>query len=54
MKLVSYLKDEHEQLALLVDGLLYDVDLIHPDIPNSMNMFLNYWDELFPDRKSVV
>ena len=48
MKLVSYLKDEHEQLAVLVDGLLYDVELIHPDIPNSMNMFLNYWDELFP------
>ena len=48
MKLVSYLKDEHEQLALLVDGLLYDVELIHPDIPNTMNMFLNYWDELFP------
>src|ERR1700722_11568835 len=48
MKLVSYLKDEHEQLAVLVDGLLYDVDLIHPDIPNTMNMFLNYWDELFP------
>ena len=48
MKLVSYLKDEHEQLAVLVDGLLYDVELIHPDIPNTMNMFLNYWDELFP------
>src|ERR1700761_8496768 len=48
MKIVSYLKDEHEQLAVLVDGLLYDVDLIHPDIPNTMNMFLNYWDELFP------
>jgi fumarylacetoacetate (FAA) hydrolase len=48
MKLVSYLKDEHEQLAVLVDGLLYDVGLVHPDIPNTMNMFLNYWDELFP------
>ena len=48
MKLVSYLKDEHEQLAVFVDGLLYDVGLIHPDIPNTMNMFLNYWDELFP------
>src|SRR5580704_17327256 len=48
MKLVSYLKDEHEQLAVLVDGLLYNVELIHPDIPNTMNMFLSYWDELFP------
>src|SRR6202000_149344 len=47
MKLVSYLKEENEQLAVLVDGLLYDVELIHPDIPNTMNMFLNYWDDLF-------
>jgi fumarylacetoacetate (FAA) hydrolase len=48
MKIVSYLKEEHDQLAVLVDGLLYNVELIHPDIPNTMNMFLNYWDELYP------
>lgn len=48
MKIVSYLKEEHDQLALLVDDLLYDVELIHPDIPNTMNMFLSYWDELSP------
>ena len=48
MKLVTYLKEEHEQLAVLVEGLLYDVERIHPDIPNTMNMFLNYWDELYP------
>jgi len=48
MKLVSYLKEEHEQLAVLSDGLLFDIELIHPDIPNTMSMFLNYWDELLP------
>ena len=48
MKLVSYLKEEHEQLAVLVDGLLYDMERIHPDVPGTMSMFLNYWDELFP------
>ncbi len=48
MKLATYLKDEHEQLALLVDGLLYDMDRIHPDLPNTMNVFLNYWDDLLP------
>ena len=48
MKLVSYLKDEHEQLAILEEGLLYDMDMIHPDLPNSINFFLNYWDELLP------
>lgn len=48
MKLVSYLKEEHEQLAVLVEGMVYDVDLIHPDIPNTMSMCLNYWDDIFP------
>lgn len=46
MKLITYLKEEHEQLAVLVDGLVYDIDRIHPDIPNTMNMFLNYWEDL--------
>jgi len=48
MRIVSYLKEEHEQLAVLVEGLLYDMELIHPDIPNTMGMFLNYWEELYP------
>jgi fumarylacetoacetate (FAA) hydrolase len=48
MKLVSYVKAEQEQLGILVDGLLYDMDTIHPDIPNNMSLFLNYWDELLP------
>ena len=48
MKIVSYLKEEHEQLAILVDGFLYDAELMHPDLPNTINMFLNYWDELAP------
>jgi fumarylacetoacetate (FAA) hydrolase len=48
MKIVSYLKEEHEQLAILVEGLLFDMERIHPDIPNTMSMFLNYWEELLP------
>ncbi|CAN5847316.1 fumarylacetoacetate hydrolase family protein [soil metagenome] len=48
MKLVTYIKDEHEQLALLLNGLLYDTDLLHPDLPISMSMFLNYWDDVMP------
>lgn len=48
MKLVSYLKDEQDQLAFLVDGLLYDTDLMHPDLPVSMGMFLNYWEDVYP------
>jgi 2-keto-4-pentenoate hydratase/2-oxohepta-3-ene-1,7-dioic acid hydratase (catechol pathway) len=48
MKLVSYLKDEQDQLAILVDELLYDTDLMHPDLPVSMSMFLNYWEDVLP------
>lgn len=54
MKLVTYLKEEHEQLGVLVNGLVYDVDRFHPDIPNTMGMFLNYWDELYPVLQAGV
>ena len=53
MKLVSYLRDGHDQLAFLVDGFLFDCDLVHPDLPNSMNMFLHYWDDMFPVAQTV-
>jgi fumarylacetoacetate (FAA) hydrolase len=46
MKLVSYLKEGQDQLAILVDGLLYEMEWLHPDLPNNMSMFLNYWEEL--------
>ena len=48
MKLVTYIKDEHEQLGVLIDELIYDMDVLHPDLPNSMNMFLTYWEDSFP------
>jgi len=48
MKLVSYLNDGRDQLAFLVEGLLFDCDLLHPELPNSMNMFLHYWDDMYP------
>jgi fumarylacetoacetate (FAA) hydrolase len=48
MKLVSYLKEGHEQLAAYIDGYLYDMDLLHPDLPNTMGVFLNYWEDALP------
>ncbi|MES1215453.1 MAG: fumarylacetoacetate hydrolase family protein [Bacteroidota bacterium] len=48
MKLVSYIKDGHEQLGVLINGLVYDMEVLHPDLPNSMSMFLNYWDDSYP------
>jgi fumarylacetoacetate (FAA) hydrolase len=52
MKLVTYLKDDHDQLALLVNETLYDTDMLHPDLPVSMAMFLNYWDDVMPLAKA--
>ena len=48
MKLVTYLKEDRDQLAVLVNGLLYDMENLHPDLPNSMSMFLNYWEDALP------
>jgi fumarylacetoacetate (FAA) hydrolase len=45
MKLVSYLKDEHDQLGVLVDDRVFDMDMLHPDLPNTMGMFLHYWED---------
>src|SRR5215210_2575578 len=45
MKLVSYINEGHDQLAFLVNEFLYDTDLLHPEFPSSMSMFLNYWEE---------
>ncbi|MEO7983952.1 MAG: fumarylacetoacetate hydrolase family protein [Bacteroidota bacterium] len=48
MKLVSYIKEEREQLGVLINGTIYDMEILHPDLPNSMSMFLNYWEDAFP------
>ncbi|NCT94344.1 MAG: fumarylacetoacetate hydrolase family protein [Chitinophagaceae bacterium] len=53
MKLVSYLNDGRDQLAFLHEGYLYDCDLVHPELPNSMNMFLQYWDDMYPIARVV-
>ncbi|WP_315818745.1 fumarylacetoacetate hydrolase family protein [Paraflavitalea speifideaquila] len=51
MKLVSYLQEGHDRLAILVDGLLYDMETLHPDLPHNMSMFLNYWEDAYSMAK---
>ncbi len=53
MKLVSYIKEGHEQLAMLVGNTLYNMDTLHPELPSTMSMFLNYWDDYFPLVKNI-
>lgn len=48
MKLISYLKDGREQLGVLINDVVYDMEVLHPDLPNSMNMFLTYWEDTYP------
>src|SRR4026208_1895701 len=48
MKLVSYLQEGHDRLGVLINDLVYDMEVLHPDLPNSMGLFLNYWQESFP------
>jgi fumarylacetoacetate (FAA) hydrolase len=48
MKLVSYIKDGHEQLAVLINEIIYDTEVLHPELPGTMSMFLNYWEDAFP------
>src|SRR6478672_8849635 len=53
MKLISYLNDGHDQLALLVNGLVFNTDDVHMNLPSSIGMFLNYWEDLYPLAQSV-
>jgi fumarylacetoacetate (FAA) hydrolase len=45
MKLVSYLQDGHDHLAILVNGQLYNLEQLHPELPGSMQLFLTYWED---------
>jgi fumarylacetoacetate (FAA) hydrolase len=54
MQLVTYLNDGQQQLAVLVNGNLYNTDFLHPDLPLSMSMFLNYWEDVAPVAKAAV
>ena len=48
MKLVSYVKEGRDQLGVLIGDLVYDMEVLHPDLPGSMSLFLAYWEESFP------
>ena len=48
MKLVTYIKEGREQLGVLINDIIYDMEVLHPDLPGTMSMFLNYWEESFP------
>lgn len=48
MKFITYVKEGHEQLGILINELVYDIEILHPDLPGTMNMFLTYWEDSYP------
>lgn len=48
MKLISYLKEGKEQLALLVDSKVYNTTALHENFPVTMNALLEQWDNFYP------
>jgi fumarylacetoacetate (FAA) hydrolase len=47
MKLISYFKSGHDQLALLYNEYLYDLNSLSVDLPGNMADFLKNWDSNF-------
>src|SRR3954451_6161245 len=47
MKLISYLKEGRDQLALLFENYLYDTNYLQRDLPGNMAQFLENWEENF-------
>ncbi len=54
MKLVSYIKEGRDQLAAYVDGYLFDMEDLHPDLPNNMGLFLQYWEDSIPAAQAGI
>jgi hypothetical protein len=49
MKLISYLKKYgREQLAVLEQGMAYDVQELNRDLKPRMDLFLRYWKTQYP------
>lgn len=47
MKLVSYFKSDHDQLALLYNDHLYDLNSLSVELPSTMTEFLKNWNRNF-------
>lgn len=46
MKLVTYLRDEVDQLAILIGDQLYNTQDLDPQLPGNMQHFLLMWEEV--------
>jgi fumarylacetoacetate (FAA) hydrolase len=45
MKIVSFLKEGYEHGGILINDKVYEFEMVHPELPLTMGMFLNNWEE---------
>jgi fumarylacetoacetate (FAA) hydrolase len=48
MELISYLHHQQDRLAIVVNDAVYNLDDINSEMPSSMTMLLNYWEDYYP------
>lgn len=53
MKLVTYVREDVDQLAMLVNGQLYNLQDLHPELPTTMQMFLQMWEDVIDIAKAI-
>lgn len=54
MKLVTYLREGQDRVGVLVNDRVYDMEVLHPDLPTSMGLFLNFWEDSFPIAQAAI
>src|SRR5688500_3472551 len=54
MKLVSYLREGQDRVGVLVNDRVYDMEVLHPDLPTSMGLFLNFWEDSYPVAQAAI
>jgi fumarylacetoacetate (FAA) hydrolase len=45
MKFVTHLHNNKEQFAVLIKDRIYNTNILHPDLPSTVNGFLQDWDK---------
>lgn len=53
MRLVTHLQDGFDRLAFLVNNNIYNCDEVHPELPSTMSLFLQHWDDYYPIAHQV-
>jgi fumarylacetoacetate (FAA) hydrolase len=53
MKFVTHLHNNKEQFAVLIKDRIYNTNIMHPDLPSTVNGFLQDWDKYIAIAKAA-